>query len=397
MSAARQVLERLLRRAEKARQRGASEQVSLRMTSSSMAREYVGLATLRERDVFHAEMSRAERDGAVAIERDRHGGDAARLVRVAVADMAKLAYHLGIPLVADSVANASRHLEHWTSQFPVIEQVLARWSEGRKVRSHGPDAAQDLCDAAQVVATRREDEQRERILRRESVRLFGDSKRVEALTPWLEILVTGEIAASGLAREEIWAQIGLRREPLPFLVSGRGDVQLRAVRLPLVHPYLGLPAEAVVSVATEARCVLSIENLATFHDAAPLAAAASVLLLYSGGMPSPAWRAAYDRLLRSLTDDVAVYHWGDIDEGGFRIAEVLNRVVADTGRELRPWLMSPKDVDPSIRKSLAVPSASTLARMQRMAMSAGWSEIADDLGRTPILLEQEFLDPRFPN
>ncbi|GAB3038690.1 DUF2220 family protein [Oleiagrimonas citrea] len=399
MSAASQVLERLLRRAEKARQRGASEHVSLRMTSPSAAREYVGLDTLRERDIFHAEMSHAERDGAISIERDRRGGDAARLVRITVADVAKLAHYLGIPLVADSVANASKHLEHWTSRFPVIEQVLARWREGKKVRSHGPEGAQDLRDAAYAVASRLDDEQqRERILRRESVRLFGDSKRVEVLTLWLEILVTSEIASSGLAREDIWAQIGLRREPLPFLVSGRGDVLLPTVQLPLVQPYLGLPAETVISVATEAHSVLTIENLATFHDAAPLASAtSSVLLLYTGGMPSPVWRAAYERLLRGLADEVAIYHWGDIDEGGFRIAEVLGRVVANTGRKLRPWKMSPADIDPSIRHGLTVPSAAKLASMQRSAMRLGWSEIVNDLGRMPITLEQEYLDPQFPS
>ena len=38
----------------------------------------------------------------------------------------------------------------------------------------------------------------ERILRKESVRLFGSrrSKHLERLTPWLELLVSGDLAAA---------------------------------------------------------------------------------------------------------------------------------------------------------------------------------------------------------
>src|SRR5690606_39518586 len=46
--------------------------------------------------------------------------------------------------------------------------------------------------------------------------------------------------------------------------------------------------------------LLSIENLASFHEAAALRGDAPVLLLYTGGMPSPTWRAAYARLLAGL-------------------------------------------------------------------------------------------------
>jgi hypothetical protein len=56
--------------------------------------------------------------------------------------------------------------------------VLATWRTGRKVRSYGPEAAADLADAARAVETLLADARGERILRKASIALFGDSKRL---------------------------------------------------------------------------------------------------------------------------------------------------------------------------------------------------------------------------
>jgi hypothetical protein len=322
-------------------------------------------------------------------------------------------------LLGDRVAAATRELDAWIERFPVVAEVLDIWRRGRKVRGDGPEAAVDLAAAARAVAARAEDAGYERILRRESVRLFGDSKRLERLTPWLEVLATGELAATGLSREEVWSAIGLRREPQPMLLAGTGTVALSAApmpavrvihagvrcllvpdepavaTLPLVRPYLGLPVERVHAVATAATCVLTIENLATFHETALAAAYAPVLLIYTGGMPSPAWRAAYVRILRGLAAALPVHHWGDIDEGGFRIAAVLAGAAREAGCTLQPWLMSPSDLAPDV-PGASVPAPASLARMCRWAERAGWSEVSEALQHHPLQLEQESLDPRWP-
>lgn len=390
---ARLVLERLLRRAESARRRDADEHVSQSMRSVA---EYAGLASLAELEAFHAEIALAERAGAVSAQRDGRSGDGNRLLRLTVAELPALARHLGVELLHDRVAEAARRLAPWRGRFPVLDEAIATWRQGRKLRGSGPEAAVELADAARATAARADDTGHERILRRESVRIFNDSKRLEKLTPWLEILVTGELAATGLAREEVWSAIGLRREPHPLLLAGRGTVTLADATLPLVRPYLGLPVESVQAVATPARCLLTIENLASFHDATRADGAGDVLLLYTGGMPSPAWRAAYARILRGLTPDAAVFHWGDIDEGGFRIAAVLAATARSAGRSLRPWSMSPCDVPTQARRHVDAPSPSTLTAMRRFAERAGWPALADALQRDPLQLEQESLDPVLP-
>jgi len=394
---ARATLERLLRKGERARMRGSDRAASLPMTTTASAADYLALQTLDEHERFHAAIALAERAGAIHVERDRHQGDGQRLLRITVADLDALAAHLGIVLLDARAAAAEAILQPWQARFPVIDDVLQAWRSDRKLRAQGPEAAADLADAARAVAALQDAGGGERILRRESARLFGDSKRLERLTPWLELLATGETAASGLAREEIWSVIGLRREPQPLLLAGSGRVDIGGTVLPLVRPYLGLPMDALRSLATDARYLLTIENLASFHDAASDPAAARGLLFYTGGMPSPAWRHACARIIEGLPATAALYHWGDIDEGGFRIAAVLAEVARSAGRSLQPWRMSKASLRQALDEgALRQPTPSTLAAMQRWAKRAGWDEVAGDLARQPMQLEQERLEIVLP-
>ena len=398
MTTARPVLERLLRRAERGLSRGEEEPASLAMTGTRDAAEYLALRSLRELESFHAEIALAEREGAIFVHRDRRRADGEKLLRLTVADMSALARHLGTDLHHQRVDRAAAALEAWSTRFPVITLVLERWRGGRKVRGCSTEAADDLASAAKAVAVCSEEgADRERILRRESVRLFGDSKKLENLTPWLEILVTGELAASGLEKEKIWASIGLRREPQPLLIAGDGVIELddgACLRLP--RPYLGIPMEALRRVTTQASYVLSIENLTSFHDATRAVGSASALLLYTGGMPSPAWRAAYMRILENLPHEVTLYHWGDIDEGGFRIAAVLAKTAKECGRALCPWQMSSDVISTHLTTGVETPSPTELGAMMCWAERAGWPEVAAALQKMPTKLEQESLSIVLP-
>lgn len=391
MSRARPVLERLLRRAESARRRGAEGPVSQPMHSVA---EYTELASLADLDAFHADIALAERAGAVVVQRDRRRGDGTALLRLTVDDLSALARHLGAELLEDRVAAAAQRLAPWRHRFPVLDEAIAAWRQGRKVRGSGPEAAHDLAAAASVVAARADDAGHERILRRESVRLLGDSKRLEKLTPWLELLIAGELVSSGLAQEDVWSAIGLRREPQPLLLAGEGMVTLNATVLPLARPYLGLPMESLRSIATHARYLLTIENLASFHDAASTPGAEVGLLVYTGGMPSPAWRAAYACILGGLAAGTPIYHWGDIDQGGFRIAATLAQACAEAARRLLPWRMSPDELPTDVVCTDATPAA--LDAMVRWAERAGWDTVARQLPLRPICVEQEALAARLP-
>lgn len=398
MSHARAVLERLLERAERARLRGDETPVSLSMAGTRDAREYHALKSLSEFEAFHAGIRLAERDGAITAQRDRHRADGERLLRIGASDIDALARHLGVATFAQRAAQAAAGLGAWNERFPVIGDVLAAWREGRKVRGFDPEAAAELADAARAVDALLADVRTERILRKESVRLFGDSKRLEALTPWLDLLVGSELAPSGLEKEQVWAALGLRREPQALLLAGQATIELHdGTRLPLPTSYLGVPVDALHRLETDARGLLCIENLASFHDAAARRGNAPILLLYTGGMPSPAWRTAFLRILHCLPASAPIHHWGDIDEGGFRIAAKLAETAREAGLTLWPWLMSPAALPAAVVERAARPSPATLASMHRWATRAGWPQIADALQREPIELEQESLDPSLPD
>ena len=132
--------------------------------------------------------------------------------------------------------------------------------------------------------------------------------------------------------------------------------------------------------------VLTIENLTTFHGWARQQCDSNQLCLYTGGMPSPAWRTMYLRLLNDLPRATPVMHWGDIDEGGFRIAAHLSRCAAEVGHIVRPWKMRPADIPPSLRRA-ATPH--TVNRMVKYANEAGWNDIAHELAEAKLVAEQE--------
>jgi hypothetical protein len=120
------------------------------------------------------------------------------------------------------------------------------------------------------------------------------------------------------------------------------------------------------------------------------------LLLYTGGMPSLTWRGAYARVLAAPSPAVPIYHWGDIDEGGFRIAAVRATAAQATGRRVQPWMMSPADLPAALAAQADAPMASSLDAMLRAAERCGWSALLDQLREQPIRLEQESLDPMLP-
>lgn len=130
----------------------------------------------------------------------------------------------------------------------------------------------------------------------------------------------------------------------------------------------------------------NIENQTTFRVWARQHCDTDALCIYTGGMPSPAWRAMYLRLLSDLPISTPVLHWGDVDEGGFRIASVSSRWVAESGHALQPWRMRPSDVPESLRR--AAPTR-TVERMAKYAHEAGWNDLARELVEVRIVAEQE--------
>ncbi len=393
-SAAASALRRLLKRAESAHARG-EDRAALPMTPTSCP-EYHACTSLAEREAFEAVLLSAQRAGAIAVDMHRTGFGDARFKRVVVDDIDKLAAFLGIKTRQSRVDAAAHMLAFARDAWLVIDAVLERWRLGKPVRGKGPDAAPDLADAVRLVEARKECVD-DALLRRESIRLLGDSKRAESLEAWIDLLLQGELASSGLGFDDVFAAIGLRRIPQPFLLAGSGSLHLRTGDIAICRPYIGVSMDVIENLSATPRWLLSIENQQTFFEAAEmLGDRGDGLILYSAGMPSPRWCDVYRRILAALQRETRVYHWGDIDEGGFRIARWIAEAAAAAGRRLEPWNMRPGNVDGDTGMT-RVPDAGTLARMCASARAAGWAQVALDLEANPLQFEQEGMPVALPD
>lgn len=334
----------------------------------------------------------AARDaGAVTLHRDKLNPKDGLFERIDLEDVQVLARFLGRSSYADQLAQTVAELEQLKADFPVILEVIGRWNGMAKVRGLGPQDAGAWIDAAKAIracAARSQDAIAAPV-REFSARLFQDSKRIETLTAQLDVLLSGSIEESPRVAAQVWQELGLFREEHPVLLAGHVHI-VRDRSTGLVDaPYMGLPAATIQGVASKVTEVITVENKTTFHSEAKRRQDDLVLLIYTAGMPSPAWRAMYGRLLESLPPTTPIHHWGDVDEGGFRIASTIAVTARAVGFELRPYRMSPDEVPLNMRVKA---SARTLERIYHFACAAGWSELGRAIFEAEFIAEQEALE-----
>lgn len=337
----------------------------------------------------------AARDaGAIALQRDKLNPTDGLIERVDLVDVQALAKFLGRSTYADQLAQTVDLLQPLQSEFPVMGEVFARWGTMAKVRGLGPQDHEAWIDAARTIraCAQRSQDSIAAPVREFSARLFLDrhtaSKRIEALTPQLDILLTGSLDAAPRPPAEVWQELGLFREEMPVLLAGHVHIARERAAGLIDAPYMGLPAATVRAVTSKVIEVLTIENKTTFHSEAKRRQDEEVLLLYTAGMPSPAWRSMFGRLVRSLPPATPIRHWGDVDEGGFRIAAAIAAEARAAGFALQPFKMSPDDVAEDLRVAA---SSRTLERIRHFATAAGWPELGTAIQDAGFIAEQEAL------
>lgn len=334
----------------------------------------------------------AARDaGAVTLQRDKLNPKDGLIKRIDLVDVQALARFLGHSTYADQLAQTIGQLEPLKAEFPVILDVIGLWTGMAKIRGLGPQDAGTWIDAAKAIracAARNQDTIAAPV-REFSARLFLDSKRIEKLTSQLDVLLSGSIEDRPRAAAQVWQELGLFREEHPVLLAGHVHIARDRSAGLIDAPYMGLPAATVLGALSLVTEVITIENKTTFHSEAKRRQDDTALLIYTAGMPSPAWRAMYGRLLKSLPPTTPIYHWGDIDEGGFRIASTIAAVARAAGFSLQPYEMSPEDVALEMRVKA---SARTLERIHHFACAAGWPELGQAMREAGFVAEQEALE-----
>ncbi len=383
MLLAETTLHQLLARGESSRLKVSARAV--RASFKDPASSYWALS-VDQRDQLHRVFQRAASAGAVELTWSRFGGDDRPLEYVQLKNLDSLASFLGVTTLSNALSSARNHLQPW-SDNPRVVEIIAAWTQLKKVRAMGPESAPDFADALRIVSAA-VDSAEDQLVRPLSVALFGNSKRIEALFTHLDVLTADSLAARPRHWSEVLASIGVRKDPQPLLIAGHGTLCLRSGPLiPIAEPFVGIASHALTAYRGSPSWLLTVENLTTFHQCAALVSGrGSGLVIYTAGMPSPSWLKGYSSLVSSTDEATPVFHWGDHDEGGFRIAIPLSRVCASHNRKLQPWLMNPTEgIDASEAQFRA---------MRANAHAAGWSDLT--LKMRPVLVEQESQAPVLP-
>lgn len=400
----KQALKKLLQRAERAlpKENGART-ISVKFTDQSLP-QYFTIGTHAEKEQCHGDLLLAMRHGAIVIDWVRQAGEYGQVERIVLSDAVKLASFLGIVPRWDAVAAASAKLSDHIEAFPVLNEVVDAWRHGLKPRGTSATEVNDWVDAARVLSYCRSNSALDIPVRRISTFLTNDSKRVENLWDQIDVLLQGDIRIAPRSPEEVFSEIGLIKFPPTTLISGDVkilmlfDNQQQEIRIP--RPYIGIPPAAICRFVTIGQPVLllTIENLTTFHELATTThAVPNRILLYTGGMPSPSWKRVYQLLLEMLPVGSKFIHWGDIDAGGFRIANHLAQCCLDANRTLCLYMMAlEKDMISStdaIRRAL---EENEITAIERICQKWGWLTEAAWVSHNKVAIEQESFPAKWP-
>lgn len=344
-----------------------------------------------ERMRGHEQIRAAVRKSAIDAGWGDQGGEDRPLDWVRVRDVDALATLLGVSTNVDQLQAAQAGLKPWLGRYARLDEVLQAWSTMRRVRAVGPESWESWRDALRVLEALAVTPGEDQVIRVLSGHLFSDTKRIEQLLPQLDVLSGEGLASRHRSKWEVLKTLGLVKQPMPLMVAGVGRIRMEeGPDCTIVRPYVGVAPRSIRGFVGTLAWVLTIENLTTFHQAAEaLRGRDDGLVVFTGGMPSPAWVTGFCALTCELPPGTVFHHWGDIDVGGFRIAARLQEIAMPASVSLQPWLM---DITLDGRGNEV--KDSTRDAMRAAAIRAGWSTF----DRLPALtLEQERVSVILPS
>jgi hypothetical protein len=225
-----------------------------------------------------------------------------------------------------------------------------------------------------------------------SVRIFNDSKRLETLKNQLVSLARlGSPEWKRLSAEEVLRELNLVPNPNYLHMAGNWQLTLASgeiLNLGGFSPALGFPAAQIASlqsVEIHAEAVLCIENLTTFHEFIRHGIRnTQYATICTFGNPAPATR----RLLRLLPGSTPIYHWSDLDYGGFNILSQLRRLVDE---RVEPYRMDIATLDANYERSrpLTVSDRANLKKLLFRPELRDVRPVLEHLLKRGVKLEQE--------
>jgi hypothetical protein len=364
--------------------------------------DYTTVGGPAAQDEFHRVLRDAKRTGAVALERARIGHFTGEFARVRLVDPDRL-YAFLVRAPATTIADkAHQDVEAAIPEiladpyFRDIEQeAVGAWKNNKSFLGLSPAQVETLIAVLRltygIVHLSGGDIDHRTFSRRivkDSKALERSEGRVAQLLKRRDPTLAGEepreiLQASGIVRRAHLLQVKgpLRLSSDMLQIDGTGDV------------FIGLPWTAVRQ-ATLARAVdyiITIENPTSFWRYSK-EIEGNYLALLTDGFPARDVLSSMAHLIRIahlMAADTPLYHWGDIDTGGLRIAAHLEDTFETPIRlhQMDQALASTLGSPLHSRKGLE----SLAGRPGEIGTLARWLRTAG-----AKMLEQEELDPKSP-
>ncbi|MGG5823643.1 Wadjet anti-phage system protein JetD domain-containing protein [Falsiroseomonas sp. HW251] len=341
-----------------------------------------------DKAAFEAVLADAERAGAIEVKRHKRGEMRHLVDRISLVDASALYRFLArsplSDIVSEAVLELRRDLPHPHEDTERCLQHLEEgWRAARSPLGLRPSDTQTGAFLRCLEAVLRRDQNDRRDLRSFSAQSLGDSKLLEEnLARVLDWLAKVGRIPSDLTEGEAAAAAGLEKFQHPVLVAGTALFAGKGIA---ELTYVGIAPDDTghLSAPGSLRAVLTIENFASFNRYVREALRPDEAAVYTGGFPS---RAVLDVVRRLTSESAQLWHWGDVDPGGIRIADYMARKLDP---KLRLHLMSPDYALKVGRRAGGIPGLGNLSG------SPDVQALAAFLAAEPTAhLEQELVDPK---
>lgn len=353
-------------------------------------------------DEFHRVLLDAERAGGVALEQDRLGRFTGEFARVRLVDPDKLYRFL---VRAPARATAETAHQEILAAIPEIladpffrdieQQAIAAWKSNKSFLGLSVGEINTFLTILRLTHGVTNLSGRDIDHRTFSRRTVKDSKALERMEGRVaQLLRLHDPNLVGEEPREILEANGIVRRA--HLLQVRGPLRLSSDALNINgtgDTFIGLPWAAVrqSALAHAVDYVITIENPTSFWRYST-EIDGNYLALLTDGFPARDVLSSMTHFVRCalvLAPNTPVYHWGDIDAGGLRIAAHLEDVF---GTHVRLHQM-----EAELALSFGSPVQSQKG-LDRLAMRSGEiGQLAQWLSSEAAkMLEQEELDPNVP-
>lgn len=351
-----------------------------------------------EQDSLHRVLRDAERAGGICLEADRLERFTGEIARVRLTNADALYRFLNRLPSADIAAAARQRIESACPEIirePFFEAVLleasAAWTINRRVLDLGPTESDGLSEVMRLTHGIVHWAGRDIDHRTFSRRTVGDSKALERHEGRVAALLRRwNPATSDLEPREVFQAYGIVRRAHPLFLRGPIKVASDSIRLEGSGvPFVGLPWSTIrlATLRSPVDYTIIIENPTSFWRYC-MEVEGRYLALLSDGFPARDVLAGIVHMVR-MAQPAPLFHWGDIDAGGLRIAKHLEDAC---GVPLRLHDMAP---ELAVNWGTPLKSRAGLGRLAghggEIGSLAQWLKSSDGQA-----LEQEQLNPRPP-